>query len=72
MSCICNGLPGCPCCGPEPEPEIRECPECCGDGFFYYDSDNDLTDKPSYDNLPDDQRSYVECPRCGGSGEIEL
>lgn len=72
MSCICNGLPGCPCCSPELEPEMRECPECEGDGFFYFDSDNDLTDKQSYDSLPDDQRSFKVCLRCEGSGEIEI
>lgn len=73
MSCpVCNGLPGCPCCAPEPK--YTTCPECSGDGGVFYNEDGEELSRVEYGKLSaQDQQGwdFEPCERCDGRGEIE-
>lgn len=70
MSCpVCNGLPGCPCCSPEPN--MTTCPACGGAGEIYYNEDGDQITKEQYNALPKGRRDTDRCAECDGTGEIE-
>ena len=66
---VCHGIPGCPCC--TPEPDMIQCPECNGVGVVYYDEDGNSVTKTQYDALPEDARGFDKCEKCDGEGEIE-
>lgn len=69
MSCgVCNGHPGCPCCGEEPH--MIECPDCDGKGHAYYNETGDEITEEEYNANPSDFEK-VPCDRCEGAGEIE-
>lgn len=64
MCDLCHGLPGCPVCAPEPK--MRTCPSCNGDGYEYYALDI-LTceavrvSAEEYVSLPDSEHEAVSC-----------
>lgn len=69
MCSVCNGYPGCPCCG---EGELTEtCPECNGDGNIFYDTEKETTiTKEEFEKLPESQREKETCYKCHGEGEL--
>lgn len=73
MSCVvCNGLPGCPSC--TPEPTMIPCPDCGGDGGVFYNEEGDEISRVEYDKLSAEQQEdweFEPCEYCDGDGEIE-
>lgn len=73
MSCtLCAGYGGsCPVC--EEEPKMITCPECNGEGMFYYVGE-ELVDKQTYDKvklLVPKACGSIKCESCDGEGKIE-
>lgn len=68
---ICNGLPGCPVCSPEP----AECPICEGEGKIFYSLDEEKQEatritRKEYEQLPPEKRDAEPCTTCDGNGFI--
>lgn len=73
---VCMGINSdrCPVCGKEPA--MKTCPDCNGEGWFYYafnieNGESFLVSREEYENLPDDEERAAAMSLRLCKGEIE-
>ncbi|WP_010416166.1 hypothetical protein [Anaerophaga thermohalophila] len=69
MSCeVCNGRPGCPVCGPEPE--LEKCHECNGIGERFFNCDGVELGPEAWQRGERNDIIRETCEECNGTGEV--
>lgn len=66
----CYGIyEGCPKCSHDTIEETV-CPECAGEGRFYFSGDDFELTREQYDASDDSAKYVIECDNCKGEGYI--